>query len=165
MGVKLIVLGVGNTLRTDDGIGIYLINELRNKFSDNPEIKIFEIGIEVWRIFPIIEEEKCENILIVDAIDLNFIPGFVYIAKNPDIFDFSLFSTHEKNYLGEIYLHEFKSKNIYIFGVQPYSTDWGYKLSDELKEKFDLIFEKLFKFCESIIKKEKENDLLGIETI
>ncbi|MCM8772542.1 MAG: hydrogenase maturation protease [Candidatus Omnitrophica bacterium] len=164
MGVKLLVFGIGNTLRMDDGIGVYLVRELENYF-DKEEIKIYEIGTETWRLFSIIEEEECENVVIVDAINLNFIPGFVYLSKNPEIKDFCSFSLHEKNYLSEIDFEFLPSKNIYIFGIEPYKTDWGIGLSEILKKKFNEILEKLVELCNSIIKKEKKDDLLGIETL
>lgn len=163
MGVKLIVLGIGNTLRMDDGIGVYLVRELKNYYSEE-EVKIYEIGTETWRILPIIEEERCENLLVVDTITFNFIPGFVYISKNPDISDFYTFSSHEKNYLEDITLSCFEFlKNFYIFGIEPYKVDWKIGLSEILLRNFEEILNKLIKFCDLILKKENKNDLLGIE--
>lgn len=163
MGVKLIVLGIGNTLRMDDGIGIYLIRELKNYFSED-EVKIFEIGTETWRILPIIEEIKSKNILIVDTINFNFLPGSVYISKNPDIFDLHIFSSHEKNYLNDIVLSCFEFlENIYIFGIEPYKIDWEIGLSSLLNLKFKEILNKLIEFCERILGKENKDDLLRIE--
>ncbi len=161
MGVKLLIFGIGNTLKMDDGIGVYLVRELE-KFIDKEKVKIYEIGTETWRIFSIIEEEKCENILIVDAVSLNFIPGSVYVSRNPEIKDSFYISSHEKIYLSEISFAFFK--NFYIFGVEPYETEWGIGLSEILSEKFEEILDKLVKFCKAIIEREEENDLLGIET-
>lgn len=165
MGVKLLVLGIGNTLKMDDGIGIYLIRELE-KYIDKEEIKIYEIGTETWRIFSIIEEENCKNILIVDAIKFNFIPGFVYIGRNPEIKDLSLFSTHERHFLSEINFEILRTcKNIFIFGIEPYKIEWGIGLSDFLNKKFDEILNKLIEFCNLILEKENKDDLLRTETI
>lgn len=165
MAVKLLVLGIGNTLKMDDGIGVYLVRELE-KYFEKQDVKIFEVGTETWKIFSIIEEENCDNILIVDALNFNFIPGFVYIGKNLEINDFCVFSSHEKNFLPEINFEFLKTnKNIFIFGVEVYKIDWGIGLSDVLREKFKEILNKLIDFCNSIIQKEKKNDLLGIETI
>ncbi|MCM8832707.1 MAG: hydrogenase maturation protease [Candidatus Omnitrophica bacterium] len=159
----MLVVGIGNTLRMDDGIGVYLVRELKNYY-DEKEVKIYEVGTETWRILPIIQEEKSENLLIVDAINFNFIPGFVYITKNPKIFDILTFSSHEKNYLDIEIMRCFDFlKNFYIFGIEPFKLDWKVGLSEILLEKYDEILNKLIKFCDSILKKEKENDLLGIE--
>ncbi|MCS7180574.1 MAG: hydrogenase maturation protease, partial [bacterium] len=151
MDVKLLILGIGNTLRRDDGIGIYLIEELR-KFVERPDVKIYEIGIETWRILPIIKEEKCENILIIDTINLNsLIPGAVYIARNPKILEICTLSLHEKHYLVEIFLEKLTFlRNIYIFGIEPYDITWGLELSNYLEEKFDEIFNKLLNLCNLI---------------
>ncbi len=163
MGIKLAVFGVGNTLRMDDGIGVFLVREIKDIF-DKEKIKVYEIGTETWRIFSILNEEKYENILIVDAINLNFIPGFVYVSKNPFISDFFNISSHEKNYIEDLILTNFCG-NIYIFGVEPYKVDWQIGLSDILKEKFNDILEKLITLCNLIIEenKESENDLFRIE--
>lgn len=163
MGVNLIVFGIGNILKMDDGIGIYLTKKLKS-FIDKEEAKIYEIETEVWKILPIIEEEKCKNVLIIDAINFGFTPGFVYISRNPEFSDYCFYSLHEKNYLTELMVKKGDFfKNIYIFGVEPYKIDWGYTLSDMLKEKFDEIFQKLFKFYKLILKKEIEYDLLRIK--
>jgi len=163
MGIKLVILGIGNTLKMDDGIGIYLVNELKKIYKDE-EVKIYEIGIETWRILPVIEEENCEDFLIIDAINLGYLPGMVYIAKNPKFSDFYFLSLHEKNYIADLFfMKKDFLKNIYIFGIEPYKIEWGYGLSDLLKEKFDEIFLKLCKFCDFIINKEKENDLFRVE--
>ncbi|MFN4227381.1 MAG: hydrogenase maturation protease [Candidatus Ratteibacteria bacterium] len=163
MGIKLLVIGIGNTLRMDDGIGIYLVRELKNYY-DEKEVKIYEIGTETWRILPIVEEERCENLVIVDAINFNLIPGFVYISKNPKIIDICTFSSHEKNYLDiEILSCLDFLKNFYIFGIEPDKIDWKIGLSETLLEKFEEILDKLIKFCDLILKKENEDDLLRIE--
>lgn len=163
MDIKLLILGIGNTLRKDDGIGIYLVKELENLI-EREDVKIYEIGIETWRVLPIIKEERCRNVIIVDALSFNKIPGVVYIAKNPEILDISIFSLHEKNYLVEIGIENLGFvENIYIFGVEPYQIEWGFGLSDVLRGKFDEILNKLLNFCNLIIEKEKENDLLRVE--
>ncbi|MCM8784906.1 MAG: hydrogenase maturation protease [Candidatus Omnitrophica bacterium] len=147
----------------DDGIGVYLVRELKNYF-DEKEVKIYEIGTETWRILPIVEEERCENLVIVDTIDFNLIPGLVYISKNPIILDNWTFSTHEKNYLDTEILSCFDFlKNFYIFGIEPAKIDWKIGLSEVLLEKFEEILDKLIKFCSLILKKENENDLLRTE--
>jgi len=162
MGIKLAVFGIGNTLRMDDGIGVFLAREIKERF-DEEKIKVYEIGTETWRIFSILSEEKCENILIVDAINLNFIPGFVYVSKNPFISDIFFISSHEKNYIEDLIISNF-CENIYIFGVEPYKIDWHIGLSDILREKFDEILNKLITLCNMILEeKERENDLFRIE--
>ena len=81
-GAKTLILGMGNEILTDDGIGIKITKELQkvlnipNLFFDTLSLGGMEI-IEYIRDF--------DNVIIIDAIKtLNGVPGSVYIFAPSD---------------------------------------------------------------------------------
>lgn len=157
------IFGAGNILRRDDGIGVYIAREIEKRKPDCFEV--FEIGTEI----PFMDIEKYyKNIIFIDGIKGAGKPGEVFVLKNFEFSDFFSFSSHEKNYLSEIFIMKqiyFKETDIYLFGVEIFDDGWGIGLSPLLLNKFDDILLKLEKLCYIISKKEIENDILGTEKI
>lgn len=73
---SLLVLGVGNFLCCDDGIGSILAENLIPFYDDHPEIEVINggtIGIGLLYLL-----ENYQSILFVDAIDIGATPGEVF---------------------------------------------------------------------------------------
>lgn len=67
--MKTLVLGVGNTLRGDDGFGPAVVKELQQDISD-PDVEILDVGTSLSLVlWPyIMEEDPPERIVIVDVV-------------------------------------------------------------------------------------------------
>lgn len=144
---KIGIIGLGNLLRQDDGIGINLIEKLirkKNSFAKNIEFIDGGIGgISLVHLFA-----KFDIVLLIDAIDFNGKPGDfkffkiddkVYSDKNTN------FTTHEVNILNVLKISEKidEKPEVYMFGIQPKETDFKNKLTKELENKIELILSKL----------------------
>lgn len=69
---KVLVLGVGNILMGDDGIGVHIVNELmREKLPDG--VEVVDGGTLGISLLPLICD--AEALIIVDAIDAELQPG------------------------------------------------------------------------------------------
>ncbi len=69
---KVLVLGIGNVLMGDDGIGVHVVNELfREKLPD--EVEVIDGGTLGISLLPLIVDAKA--LIIVDAIDADLQPG------------------------------------------------------------------------------------------
>ena len=84
---RVMLVGIGNRLRGDDGLGPELIARLRGRV----EAELLDCGEVPERYFGLIEEAQPEGILLVDAVDLDAEPGAA-----------ALFEAHE---LPEISVH------------------------------------------------------------
>ncbi len=154
MGMKLLIAGIGNILMKDEGVGVYQARSFSKKKIKG--IEVVEIGTETWKI-PL-EAENFENLLIIDAVKFGNHPGTVYFIKNFELDDLPSFSLHQKDFIKELFLiKELKGKpeNMYLFGIEPESIEWGIGLSPSLEKKFEEIQEKLERACFMILK-EKE---------
>jgi len=152
---KIGVIGIGNPLRKDDGIGINLLEKLidrKKDFSEN--IDFIDGGTGGMNI--IHDFSDYETIVIVDAVNFNEKPGFFKWFNSEDVnsekisFDFT---THENDFLKVIKLSKNiskKTKTFFIFGIQPEDTSIGDELSEILRQKFNLILDNLIEKIKTI---------------
>lgn len=129
------IIGCGNLLLKDEGIGVHLIEYLKKK--DLPEdIELVDGATAGFDLLPFFD--GAEKVVIVDAIRAEGSPGAVY-RFTPD--DFSVESAL-KTSLHDITLYEIfkiaaklgKLPTVTIFGVQPKDITWGMELSQDLKK-------------------------------
>jgi hydrogenase maturation protease len=145
---KIAIIGLGNPLRMDDGIGIKLLDRLRkdNDLSKK-DISFIDGGSGGFNLLYVLE--KYSKVVLLDAVDFKSSSGdcFFYNIKDIDfITKNSNFSTHESDFSKIIDLSE-KLKNkadkIFLFGVQPSDLSYGMDLSIDLKDSFDGIYKSL----------------------
>jgi hydrogenase maturation protease len=78
-----VVLGVGNPLMGDDGLGIVAVARLRQHWSDDDTLVLIDGGTWGMNILPLIECAR--RLLIVDAIDDGLPPGSRIELERDDI--------------------------------------------------------------------------------
>jgi hydrogenase maturation protease len=71
--MRTLVIGVGNLLRTDDGVGIHLINMLSKL---HPEINTFDAAMGSIEILEAMK--GYERVVIIDSIETGVEPGTIY---------------------------------------------------------------------------------------
>jgi len=144
------IIGFGNKYRSDDGIGIRVIEELE-KLDFFKNIEIVNGGTSGTDLIFLIK--GCSKLIIIDAIDAGQNTGDVVNIKVDDIEDFikrgyKSLSLHDLNLTDILKLIKALKINadISIIGVKPKSIDFGDRLSPEIEKKIPEII--------SIIKKE-----------
>jgi len=65
MSLKTAIMGFGNPVRSDDAIGVYVVQTLQNKIT-NPSISIFDMGTSAFEV--LFKLEGHQKIIIVDAV-------------------------------------------------------------------------------------------------
>lgn len=146
---KVLVLGVGNILLTDDGFGVHLINSFGGTVLPDT-VTLLEAGTVSHQLIPFLRE--IEHLIVIDAVDAGDAPGSLF-RFSPDDMDFReerKFSLHQISLTDVLRMAELtggKPKTI-IIGVQPGDvTSWSLDLSDELKAALpkarDLVLEEL----------------------
>ena len=146
---KILVLGIGNRLLMDDGIGIYVVEELSLQ-NTNAKIK-YSVG-ETDIAYCLNELEEASFTLIIDAAFLGKKPGDVTAISINDSFNHvSLpFSFHGIHLLEEVKLLG-KQINGMLIGIEPYKMDFFLGLSPVLKEQFSLITGEIKKIIENAV--------------
>ncbi len=134
---KVLVLGIGNSLLTDEGIGVHVVRELL-KERIPPDVTVFEGGVSGIDLLSLIEEH--DKLIVIDAVNAGAPPGAVFRFK-PEQVDNLLrnhkTSLHQLDLFDTIKIARLldKSPETVIIGVQPKEIFWGLSLTRELSEK------------------------------
>jgi len=135
---KVAVVGVGNVLLKDEGIGVHVARALREEFgTDRTDIEIIDGGTSP-DVFLLLEGVR--KLILVDAVKGGGNPGSIYRFHPDDIIPEGKYviSAHQIGLLEGLRMLEysgFKPESIVIIGVEPKEIDWGLELTTELSEK------------------------------
>jgi hydrogenase maturation protease len=80
---KVLILGVGNTLMQDDGIGVHVTQSFKSEHHSQPCFNILDGGTIGLALLP--EIEDADAVIIVDASEIGGQPGSMQIFRNEEI--------------------------------------------------------------------------------
>lgn len=128
---KVVILGIGNTLNADDGIGSILAACIKDKVP----YAVYDAGVSPENYLGKIIKDKPDNIIIIDAVDFGGRPGEFTVLESDDAKTVNLFSTHNASISLTInYLQNNLKVDIIILSIQPKSVNFGDKMSPEVEE-------------------------------
>jgi len=132
---KVVIMGIGNTLRSDDGIGSILATRIQDKV---PYI-VYDGSSSPENYLGKIIKDKPDTILLIDAVDFGGASGEIRLLEGEDIQTVNFFSTHDASIsLAISYLkNSLKAVGIFILAIQPKVLAFGDKLSPEIAEALD----------------------------
>jgi hydrogenase maturation protease len=78
-----IVIGLGNPLMTDDGVGLAALERLETDWQFDPPIEFVDGGTWGLNLLPAIE--SAGRVLLLDAIDLNMPPGTLVTLERAEL--------------------------------------------------------------------------------
>ncbi|MCP4650499.1 MAG: hydrogenase maturation protease [PVC group bacterium] len=132
-----LIIGCGNILLADEGVGVHFIETLKKKKLPN-DIELLDGGTGGIELIPYIE--KVEKIIIVDAVQSNGEKGAIYKLRPEDY-------EQDSPALGSMSLHEISLKDLFvtmrqlnmkkditIFAVEPADVKLNIGLSPTLKK-------------------------------
>lgn len=134
--LDILILGIGNVLLTDEGIGVRAIKELERRYSFPAGVELLDggtAGIELLRHI-----RKRDTLIIIDAMKCNQEPGTVIRVEGDDVpaaFRTRI-SPHQlglSDLLAAAMLSGELPGNLVLFGVEPESIDIGLELTDRVE--------------------------------
>ncbi len=151
---KIAILGIGNDLRTDDGLGPFIVNSLRIK---NANIMIENVGSVPEGFARPLADFGAERVIMVDAADMHKSPGHIELVTKDRIGGINI-STHSMplSFL-MMYLEQETGGQTILLGVQPKSIQFGEGLNPEIQE----VAERLIIYFEQILKEH----IRGLEDV
>ncbi len=132
------VIGLGNILLSDEGLGVKAIWELKERYTFSPEIELVDGG--TGGLFLLSEFEGVDKLLIIDAISGGKEPGTIYsfsLEELPQTVAEKI-SLHEVSLLDVLQLARLKGslpKEVKLIGMEPASLEWGGELTEVVKNK------------------------------
>lgn len=128
-----LILGIGNTLLSDEGVGIHMLGYLDQQYPGLPGVSYLDGGTLSFTLAPWIE--TTDNLIVVDAAELDDEPGTVKVFTGTAMDRFAgetKRSVHEVS-LGDLLsiarLTDALPDNRALVAIQPQTVDWGSALS------------------------------------
>jgi hydrogenase maturation protease len=140
---KIVILGVGNLLLSDEGVGVHVATELM-KMDLPQEVSVVEGGTDGFGLLNIITE--ADRLIVIDTVKGGGAPGSIYrfnidkVQSCPSGFKMSV---HQIGILEVVNLSGLigKTPHTTVIGIEPKSLDIGMELSPEIKAKIPRIIE------------------------
>jgi len=139
---QTLVLGVGNRLMSDEGIGVVVVEQLASHYQISDQVRILDggtLGLDLVYYL-----EGVENLLLIDAVQADLEPGGLLRLEGEDVPAFlsMKISPHEigiPDMLSAARLMGVFPKRIVLLGVQPKCLEIGLLLSDEVERQFETL--------------------------
>jgi hydrogenase 3 maturation protease len=138
---KVVIVGVGNVLRGDDGLGPVFVERLKSKVG----IPCINAGNAFENYLGVIIRERPETVLLVDAVHLDMDPGEFAIV-DPNEIEHGGLSTHDvsPSLFLNLLVEEIKC-NVFLLGVQPERIELGTGISKTVLGTLDVLEEEIIK--------------------
>jgi hydrogenase maturation protease len=143
---RIVVIGVGNLLMKDEGIGVHAVRALQ-EIDHPPTLSLIDGGTSPDLIAYIRAGDK---IIIIDAAKGGGEPGAVYLYRPEDLARGKgiLTSAHELGVAENLKLMTLtgtEPRETVIIGIEPKEIDWGTELSPELQKRLPAIVKAVLK--------------------
>lgn len=130
---KLIVLGVGNKLKSDDGVGPFIISKLKEQNIENTKLMFIDAETVPENFTGKIRKENPTHLIIVDACLMDLMPGDMQIVNKYEFANIGI-STHSMSLSFFVrYLEKDTEFKIIFVGIEPETMDWGEKPTPEVE--------------------------------
>lgn len=132
--MKILVLGIGNTLLADEGVGIVAMVELETLLGERKDIEFVDGGTLSFTLAVPISE--CDALLVIDAAELGAAPGSVRSFEGEAMDRF--LGENRKSSVHEVGLLDLRSISLLtgfwpqhraLIGIQPAYVGWGEALT------------------------------------
>ncbi len=147
---RILLIGLGNILLRDDGVGARVIRWLEENCSFTPPVEVIDGGTLGLDLLPFFN--KNDKVLIVDAVDSGTRAGKIVEIGNdemPHVLQ-AKWSVHQiglPDLLSVLAMANLAPSEICLIGIQPETTDIGLEVSDRIRSEWgrliDLILTKL----------------------
>lgn len=122
---KVIILGVGNELKSDDGVGPFIIRKLMDEHIEKDNIVLINAQTVPENFTGKIRKDNPTHVVIVDACLMGLNPGEMQIVDKEDFVNIGI-STHSMSLSYFVkYLERDTDFKVIFVGIEPESMDWG----------------------------------------
>jgi len=134
---KIVFAGIGNVLKKDDGVGVYISSRIRER----ENLKALTVEVSIENYIGKINSLNPDILILIDCVDMNCPPGTSRLMRIDEIRDFT-FNTHN---ISLKRITEFFTAEVFILGIQPLNVDFGEKISYLVATEANKIIEQINK--------------------
>ena len=150
---QITILGIGNTLYTDEGLGVHALVALQEQYSMDSQVQLIDGSTDGMSLLGPVEDT--DYLIVIDAINAGKEGGHIIELHGNDIpayygIKMSIHQLGFQEVLLASKLRERYPKNIVMIGMQPTSLELGTGLSEtneaQLPEMFKLVEQQVNKW-------------------
>lgn len=146
------VLGIGNTILSDEGFGVRVVEYLQKNFTFPENVNLIDggtLGVELTHFVT-----GTRRLLIIDSIDGGVAPGTTFHLRDDEIHAHfaQKISAHEVGIQDVLTMLELSGKKIprvELIGAQPFSLDAGVELTEPMKKLVPIFADKAVEILRS----------------
>ena len=151
---QITILGIGNTLYTDEGLGVHALAALQEKYGMDQQVELVDGSTDGMSLLGPVEDT--DYLIVIDAINAGKEGGHIIELHGNDIpayygIKMSIHQLGFQEVLLAAKLRERYPKNIVMIGMQPTSLELGIGLSETNEAQLP----KLLKLVEQQVNKWK----------
>jgi hydrogenase 3 maturation protease len=128
---KVLFVGIGNVLKTDDGIGVYISSGIKSSSS----VLSLTVEVSLENYIGKINSIDPDILVLIDCVDMKSAPGTYKLMDVNKIQDLT-FNTHN---ISLKRISEFFKMPVFLLGIQPEKLIFGENISYLVKEEADKI--------------------------
>lgn len=123
---RLLFIGVGNVLKSDDGVGVIISRNI----VERPGVSTLTVEVSIENYIGKINSMEPGEIVIIDCMELGSKPGTFRLLTLDKVEDIT-FNTHN---ISLARLRDFFNYPTYVLGIQPQNVAFGDELSSPVLE-------------------------------
>jgi hydrogenase maturation protease len=145
---KILVLGIGNLVMSDDGVGVWIVQELQKRYTFPGNVEVMDGGTLGLDLLP--KLEGIERLLVIDAVETGGTPGTLIRLTGEDL-PIALqtkLSPHQmglKDLLAVAELMGHAPREMVLIGVQPGSIEMDTSLTPDVEVKVEIMIANVLK--------------------
>ena len=134
---KILFIGIGNLLKMDDGVGVYI----SRKVKDRGSVSSLTVETSIENYIGKINSLNPDILVLIDCVDIKSVAGTLKLLSLNQIQDLT-FNTHN---ISLRRLSDFFPMPVYILAIQPGKIDFGENISYLVKNVADKIIKRINK--------------------
>ena len=151
--MQTLVLGIGNLLLGDEGVGCRCVEELERRYQLPEDVYCLDGGTAGFELLPLVED--AHTLLLIDALKDGREPGTVVLVENEQVPRTLLTRTSPHQIgicevLGTAELIGKMPERLFLFGVEPKTLSVGIGLSAEASQGMEKALEAVVATLRSI---------------
>jgi hydrogenase maturation protease len=133
---RKVVLGLGNLLNRDEGLGVEALKRLDTQLGEQSQVELLDGGVLGLNLLMIVEE--CSHLLILDAVNVGKPAGTVVELRKDQIPLYAgvKLSQHQVTFqevLGLANIRGYLPEHLHLVGIQPEDLSIGLELSPTIE--------------------------------
>jgi len=139
----IVVIGIGNLIRSDDGLGIHALRRLVGDPKLPPGVDLIDGGTKGLELVSYAWDAS--RLLLLDSVDAGKSPGTLIRMNGDELLSLrpgkSVHQLGVVDLVSSVYMAFEKIPDIVLLGAQPASTNWGPALTGAVERVLDSLVE------------------------